>query len=394
MPKRILHSRLRPMTLLLVCALCTGVYAPASADPPGSETGTSWNSFRHDPNHTGVASCTLTNDLELLWESTLGDQLLGTPAIVGDEIYVSCLSGEVVCLDKTTGRRKWAYRTMEVVPKNSFAPGFKSSPTVTGDSIYLGDEEGVFHAIHRRTGKGKWKFNTGGEIFSGGAVIGGRVIFGSYDGRLYCLNERDGSLAWRYETKGRIHSTPVIVDQMALVTGCDQSLHGVDIQTGKSVFELPLNDTFIATPSVIDDTLYVGTYSGYVIAVDFRKKETLWRYAESEGHPFQSSTSVTDNLVVLGGHDRQIHAINRLTGGKKWIFPTRSKVDSSPAVVDSRVFIGSADGNLYGLSLADGKEVWKYNIGKPISAGPAIGEGVLVVSSASRDGRLYCFGKK
>ncbi|MEI8379994.1 MAG: PQQ-binding-like beta-propeller repeat protein [Planctomycetota bacterium] len=53
-----------------------------------------------------------------------------------------------------------------------------------------------------------------------------------------------------------------------------------------------------------------------------------------------------------------------------------------------------SDGNLYGLSLADGKELWKYNIGKPINARIAIGEGVLVVSSASRDGRLFCFGKK
>ena len=394
MPNRILQSNLRVVTLVLICVVWGNGHGSANASPPVSETGTSWNSFRHDPHHTGVASCQLTNDLELLWESTLGDQVLATVAIVGDEVYIPCLSGEVVCLEKKTGRRKWAYRTMEVVPKNSFAPGFKSSPTVTGDSIYLGDEEGVFHAIDRKTGKGKWKFNTGGEIFSGGAVVDGRVIFGSYDGRLYSLNERDGSLGWRYETRGRIHSTPVIVDQMALVTGCDQSLHGVDVHTGKPVFELPLNDTFIATPSVVGDILYVGTYSGYVIAVDFRKNEALWRYAESEGHPFQSSTSVTDNLVVLGGHDRQVHAVNRLTGRKEWTFQTRAKVDSSPAVVDSRLFIGSSDGNLYGLSLADGKELWKYNIGKPITAGPAIGEGVLVVSSASRDGRLFCFGKK
>jgi hypothetical protein len=46
------------------------------------------------------------------------------------------------------------------------------------------------------------------------------------------------------------------------------------------------------------------------------------------------------------------------------------------------------------VGLADGVEKWKFNAGKPISAGPAIGEGVLVIGSESRDGKVYCFGKK
>jgi outer membrane protein assembly factor BamB len=103
---------------------------------------------------------------------------------------------------------------------------------------------------------------------------------------------------------------------------------------------------------------------------------------------------VTDQLVVVGGRDKIVHAINRQTGRKAWTFSTRARVDSSPVVVGDRVFIGSNDGNIYGLGLADGKERWKFNAGKPVSAGPAVGEGVLVVGSESRDGKVYCFGKK
>ena len=377
----------------VLLGLCGHVPIGHGAEPKPVSSG--WSSFRHDLAQTGVASSSLPSELELLWEVTLGDQILATVAIVGDFVYVPCLSGELVCLDRKTGAKVWAYKTVEVVEKNSFAPGFKSTPTVAGDSIYLGDEEGVFHAIDRKTGKGRWKFATGGEIYSSAAVLEGRVIFGSYDNRLYCLLEKDGSLIWKYETQGYVHCSPAVVDGVTFIAGCDEHLRAIDIKTGEQTVEVPLETYLIASPAVVGDVLYVGTFASEVVAVDWKKKEIVWRYSAGESeHPFHSSAAVTEQLVVVGGRDKLVHAIDRSTGRKVWTFPTRAKIDSSPVIVGDRVFIGSNDGNLYALGLADGKERWKFNAGKPISAGPAVGEGVLVVGSESRDGKVYCFGKK
>jgi outer membrane protein assembly factor BamB len=380
-----------------VCLLSTGFNATprcSGADPAPPKVVT-WPSFRHDLSQSGVATSSLPNDLELLWEVSIGDQVLATAAIVGDSVYVPCLSGELVCLNRKTGEKLWVYKSVEVVEKNSFAPGFKSAPTVAGESIYLGDEEGMFHAIDRRTGEGRWKFSTGGEIYSAAAVLDGKVIFGSYDNRLYCLSEADGKLAWQYETQGYVHCAPAVAEGVTFIAGCDEHLRVIDIKTGQQRFDFPLQTYLIASPAVIGDMLYVGTYASEVVAVDWKKKDVLWRYSTgSSEQPFHSSAAVTDQLVILGGRDKLVHAIDRATGKKAWTFPTRAKVDSSPAVVGDRVFVGSHDGNLYALGLADGKERWKFNAGKPISAGPAIGEGVLVVGSESRDGKVYCFGKK
>lgn len=389
-------SRIRKL-LIVIClsAIVGGPVFSAPGDAPKPQASNSWSSFRHDLGQTGVATSSLPAQLDLLWEVTLGDQILATSAIVGDFVYVPCLSGELFCLDRKTGKKVWTYKTVEVVEKNSFAPGFKSSPTVAGDSIYLGDEEGVFHAVDRKTGKGRWKFTTGGEIYSSAAVVDGRVIFGSYDNRLHCLNEKDGSIAWQYETQGYVHCAPAIVDGVTFIAGCDEHLRGIDIKTGQQVVEIPLQTYLIASPAIVGEMLYVGTYASEVVAVDWKKKEIVWRYTDGESEqPFHSSASVTAQFVVLGGRDRMVHAINRSTGRKEWTFQTRAKVDSSPAIVGDRVFIGSGDGNLYALSLKDGKELWKFNAGKPISAGPAVGEGVLVIGSESRDGKVYCFGKK
>ena len=364
----------------------------AADSKPLSPTG--WSSFRHNLAQTGIATSSLPDKLELLWEVTLGEQVVATAAIVGEHVYVPCLSGELVCLKRQTGEKVWTYKTVEKVEKNSFAPGFKSSPTVTADAIYLGDEEGVFHAIDRATGKGRWKHTTGGEIYSSAAVVEGRVLFGSYDNSLHCLDEA-GKFQWKFETQGYVHCAPAVVEGIAFIAGCDEHLRGIDIKTGQQKIELPLETYLIASPAIVGDILYVGTYGSEVLAVDWKKKVVAWRYASGNGEfPFHSSAAVTDKLVVVGGRDKLVHAIDRATGKKAWTFTTRARVDSSPVIVGDRVFIGSNDGNLYELGLTDGKERWKHNAGKPISAAPAVGEGVLVIGSESRDGRVFCFGKK
>jgi outer membrane protein assembly factor BamB len=382
---------LRSLACGLIVALATSLSAAEPA-PPGPD---SWASFRRDWSLTGVATAPLPEKLELLWEVEIGDQIVATPAIVGDDVYVPCLSGELVCLDKATGRKRWGYRTVEEVPKNSFAPGFKSSPTVTADRVYLGDEDGVFHAIDRRTGNKAWTFATGGEIYSSASIYQDKLLFGSYDNQLYCLKEADGSLVWKFGTEGYVHCAPAIADKYTFIAGCDEHLRVIDIETGKQHADMPLETYLIASPTVVGDTLYVGTYASEVVAVDWRTLMVTWRYSAGAGEfPFHSSAAVASNALVVGSRDKSVHAVDRTTGKRLWTFPTRAKVDSSAAIVGDRVFIGSHDGNLYELGLNDGQLKWKHNTGKAISGGPAIGEGVLVVGNETREGKVFCFGKK
>lgn len=372
--------------------LLGSVLVAADLPAPGP---TSWPSFRRDTSLTGVATSSLPETLELLWEVELGDQIVATAAIAGSHVYVPCLSGELACLDRQTGKKLWGYKSVEQVDKNSFAPGFKSSPTVTADTVYLGDEDGVFHAIDRVSGKKKWSFATGGEIFSSASIIDGRILFGSYDNSLYCLNEKDGSLAWKFTTEGYVHCAPAIAENCTFIAGCDEHLRVIDIQTGMAKGDMPLETYLIASPTVLGDRLYVGTYASEVVAVDWKTMKVVWRYQTGGGEfPFHSSAAVSDKYLVVGSRNKSVHAVLRETGEKAWTFATRAKVDSSPAIVGDRVFVGSHDGNLYELGLTDGKMKWKHNTGKAISAGPAIGEGVLVVGNESREGKVFCFGKK
>jgi outer membrane protein assembly factor BamB len=366
-----------------------------SAEEAKKPSHTDWPSFRGNLAQTGVAASPLPEQLDLVWEATVGDQVVATCAVVGDGVYVPCLSGELVCLDRRNGKPLWSYQSVDMVEPNSIAPGFKSSPTVADGTVYLGDEDGVFHAIDAETGKGRWKFKTEGEIYSCAAVVDGRVLFGSYDNCLYCLKQDDGELLWKFETQGYVHCSPAVVEGRTFIAGCDEHLRIIDVASGRELADLPLQTYLIASPAIVGDHLYVGTYGSEVAAVDWRKVEQTWRKRTGDAEaPIHSSAAVTDEFVVVGGRDKTVTALDRKTGKKVWSFVTRGKVDSSPVIVGDRVFVGSHDGNLYELSLAQGKERWKFNAGKPISAGPAVAAGMLIIGSESRDGKVYCFGDK
>lgn len=231
------------------------------------------------------------------------------------------------------------------------------------------------------------------RFFSPRALFRARKVrIGSHDSHLYCLTP-DGQLIWKFQTGDRINCSPSVVGQYLFIAGCDEHLRVVDIRTGEEIIDLPLNTYLIASPSIVDDELYLGTYAGGVIAVNWKTGEIAWRYRhEKQTFPYHASLSVTNSRIFVGGYDKLFHCINRTTGRSVWNFQTGAHINGCPVVVGDRVFFGSDDGNIYGLNTSDGNEVWKFNAGKKITAGVAVGEECLVVGEDGPNGNLYCFG--
>jgi hypothetical protein len=63
-----------------------------------------------------------------------------------------------------------------------------------------------------------------------------------------------------------------------------------------------------------------------------------------------ASPAVSGDLVVCGGEDAAIFALDRRDGSLVWSFPTGGRIHSSPVVARSTVLVGSGDGALYALS--------------------------------------------
>jgi outer membrane protein assembly factor BamB len=188
-----------------------------------------------------------------------------------------------------------------------------------------------------------------------------------------------------------VHATPAVDAGVVYVAGCDERLRAFDAATGAERFVAALDAYAGASAAVSGGLAYVGTFGNEVLAVDLAKRAVRWRYEHATRHfPFYASAAVTPDRVVVGGRDKLVHALNRLTGAAAWTFTTRARVESSPLVAGNRVFVGSNDGVLYELDLASGRKVWEFAAGAPLSASPAAVPGALVIGS--QDGVLYCFG--
>jgi outer membrane protein assembly factor BamB len=347
---------------------------------PASGRAADWPQFRGDARQSGVAASGLPDDLVPRWTFKAGDSIEGAAAVADGVVYVASMDQHLYALDLATGKENWKYR----------ARPFKAPPSYRSGLVYVGDEEGRFHCVDASTGKSRWTFEAGAEIPSGANFAGDAVLFGSADEHLYCLSP-EGKLKWKFRlTGGPVMGSPAVVGDRVLVSGCDSTLHVLDAGTGKELAAVQLGGQTAAAPAVSGAQVYLPTMTNHVLAIDWKKAEVLWDYAAPRRQqPFYASAAVTDDLVIAGSRDKQVHAIDRKSGNPAWTFATRNRVDSSPVVVGRRVVVGSLDGNLYVLDLAKGTELKKLKLDGAIAASPAVAGECLVIGTTK--GTVYCF---
>jgi outer membrane protein assembly factor BamB len=85
--------------------------------------------------------------------------------------------------------------------------------------------------------------------------------------------------------------------------------------------------------------------------------------------------------------NRELYALNAVTGKKEWANFTAGSVFSSPAVANGVVYAG---GNIFALNAITGAEEWAYTTGSDVDSSPAVASGVVFVGSA--DDNMCAFG--
>jgi outer membrane protein assembly factor BamB len=346
-----------------------------------------WPVFRGNALQTGVAPEPLPDKLEILWQFQVKGAIEGSAAIAGDMIFFGGEDEFLYALSLTDGALKWKYKT---------AGSVKIGISFNGGLVYVGDDDGKFHCVDAKTGQKRWIFDTQADITSAANFDGDKVLFGAGDQMLYCLDkDQGGKPLWTFKLPGGpVMGSPAIIDNRTFVAGCDSELHVIDTTNGKEIKGVQLDGQVGSTPALGGDFLYVGTMTNQVQAINWKKGEVAWSYeAKKKQQPFYASVALTKDLVLAGGRDRLLHAIDRATGDIKWTFPTGSRIDCSPVVAGDRVYVGSLDGKLYVVDLKTGKEVQAIQLGtQGIIASPAVSGGRLVIGTV--DGVLYGLGKK
>ncbi|WP_374473437.1 outer membrane protein assembly factor BamB [Arenimonas sp.] len=151
-------------------------------------------------------------------------------------------------------------------------------------------------------------------------------------------------------------------------------------------------------PAIEGDRLYVSNDEGRVLALDANTGDTLWdsevvktgkqgsrvffwrRKAIDGG--LTGGPGAGNGMVVAGGRNGEIVALDAETGAERWRARATSEVIATPLVTPDRIVVRSNDGRVFGLDPADGTRKWVFDRGVPALSvrgnGAPVSDGQLV----------------
>ena len=351
-----------------------------------SEQKSHWPRHRGDSALNGNSGQKIGSSLKLEWVFDAGEFLKSSVVVYEGVAFVGADTGIIHAVDVETGKEKWQYKT---------GLGIEAPPLVHEGMVYIGSTDGFLYALDAGNGKLKWKYETDGEIM-GAANQAMRpkskdsvIVVGSYDNFVHCVDAKKGKVIWKFETQNYVNGVPTIYDDKHVVFGgCDSVLYVVNLENGTLGRSVEVEAPIAASVAVGDGVGYVGNMDRAVMAFDVETGKVVWNY-RNKSFPYFSSPALTEKHVLIGGRDKGLHCIKRISGKLEWRFAARGRIDSSPVIAEDKVVFGSMDGKIYLVSLQDGKEISSYEVGEAISSTPALAGGRIFVGC--EDGKVYAF---
>jgi outer membrane protein assembly factor BamB len=201
----------------------------------------------------------LSPDGKKIWVATTEGPINAAAAVAGDLTFATgCSDGILHVIDARTGKELGSID----LQGQTLATG-----AVVGDHIYISMESNQVVAADLKSMKKLWTFEPArrAQAFrSSAAVAHGIVVAGSRDKKVYGLNSKTGAEVWSFQAEGQVDASPVIVGNRVYV-GClsnDGNFYVLDLKTGKKIQELELDSPVCGSVGVGPDCVLVGTDRG------------------------------------------------------------------------------------------------------------------------------------
>jgi outer membrane protein assembly factor BamB len=224
------------------------------------------------------------------------------------------------------------------------------------------------------------------------AITGGRAYVSTAQG-IQALSTSTGAVVWSAATSDYFYGSPALVGGTIYIGSGSGTVYALNASTGATIWTRPLaSQSFYASPVVVGNLVYIATYAGKVYALNASTGATRWTYAIS-AH-VDGSPTVVNGVLYIGSVNNSVYALNAKTGALLWSYATGGQVETTPAVVNNVVYVGSGDGKLYAIKAAgtSGSLLWSYTTGAAVYASPAVANGVVYIGSS--DGNMYALNAR
>ncbi|MBD8525670.1 PQQ-binding-like beta-propeller repeat protein [Pseudomarimonas arenosa] len=342
------------------------------------------------------------------WEIELGDAM-GAPWFVGTRAFVLTRQGQARLIDLASGESVWRQRLKISGSQQPIGTEQGIAVSLAGAQLGLLDTDSgkLIHRVHT-PGPIDWLQPLDQELALAG--LNGDVRFLDLP-----LPSRTGD--WQLLASGEVQpwsggtEDPVIeraqsseqVEPLWTVktSGNAQDLNFIDgdlvVGDASGVYRLGLDGqrrwhfALQQAPGTqfrqAGDLILFGGNDGRLYAVEADSGRLRWQFAT--GDKVRSAPVVVERQVVFGGVDKHIYCLDMVDGRLRWRFATEGPVHAEVAVADGKVFAGSGDQHLYALSLADGALLWRQSVREWIVAAPLWQRNTLFVPVS--DGTLRAF---
>lgn len=242
-----------------------------------------------------------------------------------------------------------------------------------------------------------WQARLGGQIYASPIIVGRIAYVGTTGGILNAVDTRKGEPAWTFSAGAPIYGA-VAVGGDAVYFVCDNGfLFKLDRASGKQVWQYDLGDAAVPRvlphPSVFDwdwqapqpllanGVVYVGAGDGGFHAVDAMSGTRKWRF-EARGK-IRNGAALDGERIVFGSADHFVYALDRNNGEERWRFDSKAEVDATPVIHEGKVLIGNRGAGLYALAADSGKELWRlYFWGSWVESTPVVRDGVIYIGAS------------
>ena len=263
--------------------------------------------------------------------------------------------------------------------------------------------------------------------WAGTAIHDGIIYVGTKDGRVVAINSSTENLEWAYSiapvtapssglscgqtsVPTAIYGTPV-VDRDIVYIGTysgqvlalnmlarSQNLTFPQRGDGEWEWNCPIDNAksnaIVAGLLLSEDAIYVNSSNGRVYSLDKEFGDLNWesKILDEKHRKLWTSPVIQGNTLYVSTFDGHIYALSLETGELlDWSFKSEAGFASSPVIYEDTIFLGSFDRYLYAVKIGSDLPMWKFPEEKPAGnwfwASPVVNEGI--VYAGCLDGKLY-----
>ncbi len=312
----------------------------------------------------------------------------------------------VLAFDLDSGENVWQFDNAAAY-HNGYGDGPRSTPTIDGDNLYALGGSGDLVCLNRKTGKTLWQKSIVQEFGSGVPgwgfcesvlIDGDRLVCtpGATNATLVALDKRSGKLLWKAavpQNDRAAYASPIVVvvgDVRQYLQLTSSGTIGIRANDGKFLWrdDSAANGVANCCAPVATDGM-VFTASGYgkggsMVALTSDGGETACRFVwHTNDLAVHHGGLVLHDGHIYATNDQALHCVELKTGTTKW--KNRCVGKGSLTFADGRLIVRSENGPvaLVEATPAEYKELGKFDqpdrSGKPAWPYPVVAGGKLLL---------------